>query len=48
MSFNKAQKHLKKYHLEHNIMEFPVSSATVVEAASALNCSLDEIAKTLR
>ncbi len=47
MSLNKAKEHLKKYNLENKIMEFPVSSATVKEAALALNCSEAEIAKTL-
>lgn len=47
MSFIKAKEHLKKYGLENNIMEFDVSSATVKDAALALNCSEGEIAKTL-
>ena len=47
MSFIKAKEHLEKYKLENNIMEFDVSSATVKEAALALNCTEGEIAKTL-
>ena len=47
MSFIKAKEHLKKYGYENKIMEFEVSSATVKEAALALNCDEDEIAKTL-
>ena len=47
MSLTKAKEHLKKYGLEDKIMEFSVSSATVKEAAIALNCKEKEIAKTL-
>lgn len=47
MSFNKAKEYLKKYNLEDRIMEFDVSSATVAEAAQAIGCQEDEIAKTL-
>ena len=47
MSFEKAKKHLQKYGLENKIMEFPVSSATVEEAAKAVGCKECEIAKTL-
>ncbi len=47
MSFIKAKEHIQKYGLETKIMEFPVSSATVEEAAKALNCKEQEIAKTL-
>jgi len=47
MSFVKAKEHLEKYGLENKIMEFEVSSATVKEAAEAINCKEDEIAKTL-
>lgn len=47
MSFDKAKEHIKKFGLEENIMEFPVSSATVAEAAKAINCKEEEIAKTL-
>lgn len=47
MSFVKAKEYLKKYDLENRIMEFPVSSATVEDAAKAINCQEGEIAKTL-
>ncbi len=47
MSFIKAKKHLAKYNLENNILEFMESSATVKEAAIALHCEEKEIAKTL-
>ena len=47
MSLEKARDYLKKFNLEDRIMEFTTSSATVVEAAKALNCEEKEIAKTL-
>ena len=47
MSFEIAKKYLKGYGLENKIMEFPVSSATVEEAAKAVGCEEKEIAKTL-
>lgn len=47
MSIEKAKEHLKKYELDKNVMEFTTSSATVEEAAQALNCTEGEIAKTL-
>lgn len=47
MSLLKAKEHLMKYGMEEKIMEFPVSSATVKEAAEAINCKEEEIAKTL-
>lgn len=47
MSFLKAKKNLQKYGLENKIMEFTVSSATVKEAAKAIDCKEEEIAKTL-
>lgn len=47
MSLEKAKEHLKKYKLNQNIMEFTTSSATVQQAAIALNCTEGEIAKTL-
>jgi len=47
MSLEKVKKHLQKYGLENRIMEFSVSSATVKEAAEALSCKEEEIAKTL-
>ena len=47
MSLEKAKNYLQKYGLENKIMEFSVSSATVEEAARAINCKEEEIAKTL-
>lgn len=47
MSLVKAKEHLQKYGLEDKIMEFNVSSATVEEAARAINCKEEEIVKTL-
>ena len=47
MSFEKAKKYLKEYGLEKNVMEFKVSSATVEDAAIAVGCKEEEIAKTL-
>jgi prolyl-tRNA editing enzyme YbaK/EbsC (Cys-tRNA(Pro) deacylase) len=47
MSLERAKEYLKKFSLEKEIMEFPVSSATVEEAAKAVNCEEKEIAKTL-
>lgn len=47
MSLEKAREHMKKYGLEDRIMEFDTSSATVEDAAKALNCEEKEIAKTL-
>jgi len=47
MSLLNAKEYLKRYNLENEIMEFDVSSATVKEAAIALNCEEKEIAKTL-
>lgn len=47
MSFTNAKEHLKKYSLNNKIMEFDSSSATVKEAAAAVGCNEEEIAKTL-
>lgn len=47
MSLKSATEYLKNFNLEDEIMEFDVSSATVKEAAAALNCEEKEIAKTL-
>lgn len=47
MSLLRAKEHLQKYGLENKIMEFDVSSATVEEAANAIKCKKEEIAKTL-
>ena len=47
MSLVKAKEYLTKYGLENKIMEFNVSSATVKEAAKAINCKEEKIVKTL-
>lgn len=47
MSLVKVKEYFKKYGLENKIMEFDVSSATVKDAAKAINCKEEEIAKTL-
>ncbi len=47
MSIIKGKEYFKKYGMENRIMEFHVSSATVSEAAKAINCEEGEIAKTL-
>ena len=47
MSLVKAKEYLTEYGLENKIMEFDVSSATVKEAAKAINCKEGEIVKTL-
>ena len=47
MSLKNAKEHLGKYGLDNKIKEFDTSSATVKEAALALNCKEAEIAKTL-
>ena len=47
MSIIKAKEYLKQFNLDSKVMEFPVSSATVEEAAKAINCEEKEIAKSL-
>lgn len=47
MSLARAKAHLLKYGLDNRVMEFGVSSATVLEAAMAIGCKEEEIAKTL-
>ena len=47
MSITKAKEYLKKFNLDNQVMEFPVSSATVEEAAKAIKCEEKEIAKSL-
>ena len=47
MSFDRAKKHLERFGLDKNVMEFSTSSATVEEAARLLHCTEGEIAKTL-
>ncbi len=47
MSIISVKKHLKKYDKEKDIIEFDISTATVLEAALALNVEPSRIAKTL-
>ena len=47
MSLERAKQYLSQYGLENEVMEFPVSSATVAEAAIAVGCEERAIAKTL-
>lgn len=47
MAIEKARKHLEKWNMDKNVMEFEVSSATVELAAQALGCEPARIAKTL-
>lgn len=47
MSLTSVKEYLKKYGLENRIMEFSVSTATVEDAAKAINCKAEEIVKTL-
>lgn len=47
MSVIKVKEYLKEYGLDNKIMEFPVSSATVAQAALAIKCSEGEIAKSI-
>ena len=47
MSIEKVKSYFKQFNMEDKIIEFPVSSATVTEAAKALNCQEAHIAKTM-
>ena len=47
MSLVKVREYLKKHNIDDRIMEFDVSSATVREAAIAIGCKEEEIAKTM-
>ena len=47
MSLIKAKEYLKKFDLDKNIIEFSESTATVREAAEALQCEDAQIAKTM-
>ena len=47
MSLESTKEHLKKYHMENRIMIFDTSSATVKEAALAIGCKEQDIAKTM-
>lgn len=47
MSIERVKAYLKTQNMEHRVLEFTVSSATVELAAQALNCEPCRIAKTL-
>ena len=47
MSLIKAKEYLKSFGLDKNIIEFNESTATVKEAAVALGCKDEQIAKTM-
>lgn len=47
MSIEKVKEFFARHGMEHRVMEFEVSSATVELAAAALNCEPCRIAKTL-
>ena len=47
MSIDKVREYFKSFHMEDNILEFNVSSATVELAAEALHCEGKRIAKTM-
>lgn len=47
MSVTGVKKYLEAWNLQDQVMEFPVSSATVEEAAAALGCEGRRIAKTM-
>lgn len=47
MSLESVKNYFKKWNMEGRILELPISSATVEEAAAAINCEEKEIAKTM-
>ena len=47
MSIEKVKEYFKKYGMENRVLEFDVSSETVILAAAALNCEACRIVKTL-
>lgn len=47
LSIDKVKTYFKQFNMEDKVMEFPVSSATVAEAAQALHCEEAHIAKTM-
>lgn len=47
MALDRGLEHLRKFGLEDRVMLFPVSSATVAEAALAIGCEEAHIAKTM-
>jgi len=47
MSIEIVKKYFQKWNIENRIQEFPISSATVAEAALALHCEEKRIAKSM-
>lgn len=47
MAIEKVKEYFKNYNMDHQILEFDVSSATVELAAEALHCEGKRIAKTM-
>ena len=47
MSVEKVKAYFAGFGMEDRVLEFPVSSATVAEAAAALHCEPCHIAKTM-
>ena len=47
MAIDKVKEYFKKYNMDNRIKEFDVSSATVEQAAKALNTEGKRIAKTM-
>lgn len=47
MSIDKVREYFKKYNMENRIIELEETTATVTDAAKALSCSEDMIAKSL-
>lgn len=47
MSLKRAKEYLKEFGFEDRVMEFPISSKTVKEAAIAIGCREEEVGKTL-
>lgn len=47
MSLESVKKYFSQWGIENRIWEFPASSATVAEAATAIQCEEKEIAKTI-
>ncbi len=47
MSVQTAKEFFRQWNMDNKVMEFPISSATVKEAAEALGCEEKRIAKTM-
>ncbi len=47
MAIEKVKEYFKQFGMEDRILEFEVSSATVLEAAQAIGCEPEKIAKSL-